>query len=223
MDRIHWQSSGKDRCSKSQAAIGTVGPMQPALPGSFWVSADEKRCLVFAPRHFVLQALGEGRKEHTSQNHTAAALLTGMSVRTVAAVLSVIRRRGGAARCPIVASVVVEPARGLQACRSCFGIASATSRCGCLLTAKRVRVFVGGGKVGRLELALVVHPFCQAPGWRWWAPCQAEGECAGYLSGRGWCWRACSKFVECGHVAMGVHDIVAGSHSGVLADLMHSV
>ena len=149
MDRIHWQSSGKDRCSKSQAAIGTVGPMQPALPGSFWVSADEKRCLVFQPRHFVLQALSEGRKEHTSQNNTAAALLTGMSVRTVAAVLSVIRRRGGAARCPIVASVVVEPARGLQAFRSCFGIASATSRCGCLLTAKHVRVLICWWREGR--------------------------------------------------------------------------
>ena len=117
------------------AAIVTVGPMLPALPGSFWVSAE---CF-FQPRHYVWQAFGEGRKEHTSQNHTAAALLTGMSVRTVAAVLLVVRRRGGAARCTIVASVVVDP--GFSDLFSALGIASVTSQCGWLLIAKQVRFF----------------------------------------------------------------------------------
>jgi len=117
------------------AAIVTVGPMLPALPGSFWVSAE---CF-FQPRHYVWQAFGEGRKEHTSQNHTAAALLTGMSVRTVAAVLLVVRRRGGAARCTIVASVVVDP--GFSDLFRALGIASVTSQCGWLLIAKQVRFF----------------------------------------------------------------------------------
>ena len=82
----------------------------------------------------------------------------------------------------------------------------------------------GVGRVFALQVlhAPLVHSCCQAPGWRWRTPCQAEGECAGYLSGRCRRWRTCSKFVECRHVAKGVRDIVAGSHSGVLADLIHS-